>query len=177
MRRKLIVLGLALTLSVLANLRPGCAVEGADGCYSPRALRLGRLAASRAAEEIVPGGGALPRLRESWRLSLRQPEDSVPALTRAFLSRIPGVVTRSEVRVNGVSLGTVADGEALKEALRVNLYVGRPAAAVSSRYTEELTIAPVFSRSSRGLDESSMLQLIRNLCPVMYVDREGKIIA
>lgn len=177
MRRKLIVLTLALGLVLLANLRPGCCVEGASGRYSPRALHLARLAASRAAEEIIPGGGALPRLRASWRLSLRQPEDSVPALTRAFLSRIPGVTIRSEVRVNGVALGTVADGEALKEALHVNLYVGRPAAAVSSRYTEELSIAPVFTRSDRGMDESRMLQLIGNLCPVMYVDREGKIIA
>jgi len=176
-KRKLIVLTLALVFSVLANLRPGCAVEGTEECYSLRALRLGRLAASRAAEEIVPGGGVLPRLRESWRLSLRQPEDTVPALCRAFLSRIPGIVTRSEVRVNGVSLGTVADGEALKEALRVNLYVNRPTAAVSSRYREELVITPVFTRSDRGMDESSMLQLIGNLCPVMYVDREGKIIA
>ena len=177
MRRKLIVLSLVLGLTLLANLRPGCCVEGASGRYSPRALYLARLTASRAAEEIVPGGGALPGLRQHWGLSLRQPEDAVPALSRAFLSRIPGVTTRYEVRVNGVALGTVADGEALKEALRVNLYVDRPLAAVSSRYTEELTIAPVFSRSSRGLDESSMLQLIRNLCPVMYVDREGKIIA
>jgi len=175
-RRKLIVLTLVLGLVLLANLRPGCCVEGASGRYSPRALHLARLTASRAAEEIVPGG-ALPRLRASWRLSLRQPEDSVPALSRAFLSRIPGVAIRSEVRVNGVALGTVADGEALKEALHVNLYVGRPAAAVSSRYTEELSIAPVFTRSDRGMDESRMLQLIGNLCPVMYVDREGKIIA
>ena len=108
MRRKLIVLTLVLGLTLFANLRPGCCVEGADGYYSPRALRLARLTASRAAEEIVPGGGALPRLRVSWRLSLRQPEDAVPALSRAFLSRIPGVTVRSEVRVNGVALGTVA---------------------------------------------------------------------
>ena len=177
MRRKLIVLALAAMLMLLANLRPGCCVEGAAGRYSPHALHLARLTASRAAEEIVPGGGALPQLRQRWRLSLRQPENGVSALTHAFLSRIPGVATRYEVRVNGVALGTVADAESLKEALRVNLYVGRPAAAVSSRYTEELSIAPVFTRSDRGMDESRMLQLIGNLCPVMYVDREGKIIA
>ena len=117
-----VLLLLALLALLGAHLHPQyrVSVEGAElpGCYSAAALRQGLRAAEEAAGEILRYEAKMPALERRLRLKLRPAGDDIPALTAALLRPVSGITLADAVYVNGVPLGTVADGERFCERLR-----------------------------------------------------------
>ena len=116
MRKTRVALLLLALLALLgAHLHPQyrVSVEGMElpGRYSAAALREGRRAAEEAAGEILRYEAKMPAVERRLCLSLRPAGDDVPALTAALLRPVSGIGEADAVYVNGVRLGTVADGE------------------------------------------------------------------
>lgn len=180
MKQKLALGVLALLLTVGANLHlcRHVSVSGAevDGSFSPDGLDRAVLTAERTAEELLPGEAALPAYRLRYSLSLRPAEDDTAALSDALLRGTDGLCVEDAVFVNGVALGHVADGAALEEALRVQLYAGRPSGAVNGRYTEEIALRGVYTRAGTETKMEDMLLLVGGMCPVLYTDAEGRVV-
>lgn len=170
---------LALLLLFAAHLRPCCRVsvegERLTGRYSLTQVRAACEAASQAAEELLPGEAILPRPRTALRLSLRCPDGETAALTDALLRRVEGVTEADMVRVNGGSLGTVADGSALLEELRETIRSGMPAGAVVGKLSGRLQIHPVYTREGFPRESADMLASILEAAPAFYVDGSGKL--
>ena len=150
-RSHMLLLALALLFLLGANLRVQyrVSVDGTrlPGSYSASVLREGRLAATEAAEEILRYEAKTPACEARVRLSFRRAENDVQALTEALLRRTSGVAEADAVLLNGTRLGTVADGEALCEALRETLRGAMPAAAASGNISGQIELRRVYTRA------------------------------
>lgn len=180
MRKRLWMGVFALLLTAAANLHVGCRVSVAgqpvEGLFSPAAVADSRALAGRVAEEILLTDETAPRCQVRRCLTFLPPSEEPAAVTDALLRATEGIAVRQQVRVNGLSLGHVADGEALDAALRRYLYGSRPAGAVNARYTEEITTRGVYTRLGRDTTTEDMLLLVTGCCPVLYTDKDGVVI-
>ena len=95
------------------------------------------------------------------------------AVYAALLDAAPQVGHGAAVRVNGMYLGCVRDGEALKNALRSRLYADMPTGAVYGRYCEELDISAQYTRVGCYTPQSDMLLLLGGLTSTVYADETG----
>ena len=138
----------------------------------------GRGALARAgeiAEEILGSAGhALPPGETAF-LTLRRADGEAATLTEALLERTEGIQTAAEVRVNGIRLGNVEDGEALERALQRSIRGQMPLKAVSGGISGRLELRPVYTRVGSCTPYSDMVLLITGVAPVIYLDPEGKL--
>lgn len=178
MLKRYMLLFAALVFAVGAHLRPCCEVEigglpAASG-LSPRAVSLAVRCAGDAAEEILREGARLPEVRRRTRLRFSRPSGDAGALTDALLRATEGVARRDEVRVNGVRLGWVADGQALREALRGYIADTLPTWASGGVISAELGIRRLYTRDGYLTAQGDMLLLITGAAPVFYYDQTGR---
>ena len=177
--KKLMLCALSLLLLLLGNLRLGCtmSINGRtlEGLYSPRDVKKAEQTALAAAEELVYGKALLPEIEKSWSLNIVPPMGGRMKLTDALLSSCPGVKKGDGVYVNGVFLGTVADGELLKEKTRDFIYSQMPNAAVFGSISGELDIKTVYTRKNHDTNYDDMLLLISGMAPVIYTDEYGRL--
>lgn len=178
-RRRALILLLGLALLLAANLRPTCAVtvagETLPGRYGLRQTERCEAIARETAEEILGQEALLPEPALRVGLSLRRADGEDAVLTDALLRAVPGVAVAEEVRVNGVRLGTVADGQALVRALERSIRGQMPLAAVSYSLSGRLELSRVYTRSGKCTPDSDMILLITGMAPVVYVDADGKL--
>ena len=177
--KKLALLGLALLGLVAAHVQPlyRLSLNGRtlEGLYSAADIRQAWQAASAAAEELLPEALARPRLQRQLRLSLRDGDGDPAALTDALILAYPGITLADGVFVNGVRLGTVADGRQLTAQLRQFILDRMPNAAVFGNISGRLEIRPVYSRAGHETADQDMILLISGMAPVVYVDKDGKL--
>ena len=170
---------LALLALLGAHLHPQyrVAVEGAElpGCYSASALRQGLRAAEEAAGEILRYEAKMPALERRLCLKLRPAGDDIPALTAALLRPVSGLTLADAVYVNGVPLGTVADGERFCERLRDSIRTQMPLAAVSGNISGRLELRRVYARADAAADDADMVLLVTGMAPVIYLDQNGRL--
>lgn len=175
-----VLLVLALLALLGAHLHPQyrVSVEGAElpGCYSAAALRQGLRAAEEAAGEILRYEAKMPALERRLRLKLRPAGDDIPALTAALLRPVSGLTLADAVYVNGVPLGTVADGERFCERLRDSIRTQMPLAAVSGNISGRLELRRVYARAEASTDDADMVLLVTGMAPVVYLDGSGKLV-
>ena len=180
MRGKLSLCLGALLLLFAASLHPvyRISVDGqpVPGFFSPAQLRAAETAARDTAEELSRGEAALPEARLRYTLRLR-PADGEPAvLTDALLRAVDGIAVTDSVRVNGVPLGTVEDGNEMLELLRREIRSGMPEGAAVGNLGGRLQVFPVYSRPELAEDKEEMVRRITALAPVFYLDRQGKLV-
>ena len=113
--------------------------------------------------------------RARLRLRFRPAGDDVPALTAALLHPISGLALADAVYVNGVPLGTVADGERFCERLRDSIRTQMPQAAVSGNISGRLELRRVYTRADANVDDADMLLLVTGMAPVIYLDPSGRL--
>ena len=173
-------LAAALLFLFAAHLQPCCRVtldgQYVPGLYSPAAVRAGFRAARAAVEELLPGGAEHPTLRVGIRLRLRPAEDSAAALSEALLLRTDGVAEADGVRVNGVALGAVSNGEALIEALRETIRAAMPDGAAVGNLGGTLSIRRVYTRSGCEKESAALVTQILRLAPAFYLDENGRLV-
>ena len=175
---------LALLLALLAllavHLHPQyrVTVDGAPlpGTYSPSALKESLRAAEEAAEEILRYNAKLPVTERRLCFCFHPAADEKDALTSALLHAISGVTLADSVYVNGVRLGTVADGQKLCEMLRASILGRMPTAAVSGNISGRLELRRVYTRADSNSSYEDMLRLITGMAPVIYLDGSGKLV-
>lgn len=174
-----VLLLLALLALLGAHLHPQyrVSVDGAElpGCYSAAALRQGQRAAEEAAGEILRYEAKMPAVERRLRLGLRPAEDDVKALTAALLRPVSGIKEADAVYVNGVRLGTVADGERFCERLRDAIRSQMPLAAVSGNISGRLELRRVYARADANTDDADMVLLVTGMAPVIYLDQNGRL--
>ena len=177
MFKRLLLLLLALCLTAAAHLRPDreFLLDGGEtlSC-SPHAARLALQAAEAAAEEILPGRAAPPRLRQRLRLTLCARSEDPRPLADAILRETEGIVVRDEVRVSGRRLGFVADGAALREAIGTYIAGTLPTWACGGVLSGELTIRSCYTREGYLTPDKDMILLVTGMAPVFYFDGMGK---
>ena len=177
--KKLALLGLALLGLLAAHVQPlyRLSLNGKplDGLYSGEDIRLAQQAASAAAEELLGGDALPPVLTRQPQLRLRGSDGDRALLTHELILAYPGLVLADGVFVNGVRLGTVADGALLAARLRQSILDQMPSAAVFGNISGKLEIRPVYSRAGHETNDRDMILLISGLAPVVYVDRDGKL--
>lgn len=172
MRRRIMLLSLALLLVLASNLHPCCQVyingEKLDGLYSPRNLAVGLCAARLAADEITPLSAELPRVSKRWRLSLSYPSGEIKTLTDSILRETTGVAAATAVSAAGEKLGYVKSGQILLERLHEALSAAPYNNAADARLEYPLVFNDVYTRTSWLIDYSGMLALIKSAVPVIY---------
>ena len=77
--------------------------------------------------------------------------------------------------MNGVFLGTVADGQLLREKTRDFISSQMPNAAVFGAISGELEIKTVYTRKNHHTNYDDMLLLISGMAPVIYTDEYGRL--
>lgn len=177
---KKIVLGcFALGLMLLTNLHPGCTIsvngEEIRGLYSYRDAKYCQELAELTAEEVLETLAVGPDIKKKWSLSIIPPMGGKIYATDAILSAYPGVKRADGVYVNGVFLGTVQDGEVLKEKTRTFITSQMPNAAVFGSISGDLEISPVYTRKNSFTNYDDMLLLISGMAPVIYTDEYGRL--
>lgn len=179
LRVKTLLMALALGLALSSHLRPVYRIsvqgEALPGRYSLQQARAGLAQAREIAEEILGSADALCTPEKRLCLSLRRADGEAAALTEALLERTEGIQTAEEVRVNGVRLGNVEDGEALQRALQRSIRGQMPLRAVSGSISGRLELRPVYTRAGSCTPDSDMVLLITGMAPVIYLDPEGKL--
>ncbi|MBQ7895934.1 MAG: hypothetical protein IJ364_05195 [Oscillospiraceae bacterium] len=179
MWKKILLCCLSLSLLLLSSLRLGCtlSINGRqlEGVYAPKDIERAELVALAAAEELLSGHAMLPEIEKSWSLSIIPPMGGRIFACDALLSACPGVKKGDGVYVNGVFLGTVADGKLLKEKTREFISSQMPNAAVFGSISGELEIATVYTRKNHDTNYEDMLLLISGMAPVVYTDEYGRI--
>ena len=179
--KKGICMILALLLTASANLHVCARLSEDSGAvselFSLGACVRGLRAAEAAAAELSDGLGAPPGLKAGLVLSVPPPTTEVGKVSDFLLRHTPGVALRAACRVNGLYIGCTAEEDKLREALRRHIFGTRPPGAVSGRYTEEISIHPVYTRPGRESTAEDLCMLVTGLVPVMYTDGEGKVIA
>ena len=80
-----------------------------------------------------------------------------------------------QVEVNGVRLGTVADGERLLLTLERSIRGQMPLRAVTANLGGRLELQRVYTRSGCDTPDADMVLLITGMAPVVYVDADGKL--
>ena len=178
-RRRALILLAALVLLLAANLRPSYSVTVAGtqlpGRYGLRQTERCAALARETAEEILGREPLLPEPELHLRLSLGGADGDDARLTDALLRATPGVAVAEEVRVNGIRLGTVADGQTLVRALERSIRGQMPLAAVSYSISGQLELRRVYTRAGSCTPDSDMILLITGMAPVVYVDANGKL--
>ena len=179
LRRKILLMALALVLVLSSHLRPVFRItvqgETLPGRYSLQQARSGEAHAREIAEEILGSTDTLCLPEKRLCLTLRRADGEAAALTEALLERTEGIQTAAEVRVNGIRLGNVEDGEALERALQRSIRGQMPLRAVSGSISGELELRPVYTRAGSFTPDSDMVLLITGMAPVIYLDPEGKL--
>ena len=179
LKKKLLLLALALLLLPGANLRPcwQLRVDGRalEGLYSTKDVKRALRLSQTLAEELLPEPVQAPRLERRLRLRLHSVRGDLPQLSDALLRAYPGIVLADGVFVNGVPLGTVRDRDALCLALRDSILDRMPDAAVVGSLSGQLRIRPVYSRAGHETNDADMVLLISGMAPVIYLDREGRL--
>ncbi len=179
MKKKLLLLALALVMLLSANLRPCYAlqVDGAEleELYSPAQLRRCEQKALEAAEELLSGPAELPRAERKLALRFQPARGDEAALTKALLLSVPGLCPADEVLINGTRLGTVEDGRELFERLRQSILNQMPNAAAVGNLSGRLQTRRVISREGAQTNYEDMILLITGMAPVIYVDNNGKL--
>ena len=180
MRRNYIRVLLALLLLGAVHLRPVCRVtvdgQPLEGFYAPGQLRAATEAARETAEELLAAETELPVLHAAYRLHLHPADGSTEALTDALLRMTPGVTVADSVRVNGIPLGTVADGSAMLEQLRDTIRSDMPDGAAVGNLGGRLQVFPVYSRAGHECGSWDMILNIMSLAPVFYLDGQGRLV-
>ena len=178
-RRRMLVLGLILLLTLSSHLRPSYRVQVAGqalpGRYRPAQLNAALSAARETAMELLGSEDALPEIDRRFCLSLSSPEGDPALLTDALLRASPGITLSDEVWVNGTRLGTVSDGQSLQRALQRSIRDQMPLAAVQGNISGRLEFKRVYTRAGRDTPEKDMVLLITGMAPVVYVDAQGKL--
>ena len=179
LRVKVLLLALALGLAVASHLRPvyRFTVQGEPlpGRYSLAQAQAGEEQAREIAEEILGTADGLADSKRRFYLSLHPADGDPAALTEALLRGTEGIQTAAEVRVNGIRLGNVEDGEALQRALQRSIRGQMPMKAVSGSISGRLELRPVYTRVGSCTPNSDMVLLITGVAPVVYLDPEGKL--
>jgi hypothetical protein len=178
-RRRARILLAVLLLLLAANLRPSYSVtvagEPLPGRYGRRQTERCAALARETAEEILGEEPLLPEPELQLHLSLRRADGDDAVLTDALLRAVPGVAVAEEVRVNGVRLGTVADGQQLLRALERSIRGQMPLAAVSYSISGRLELRRVYTRAGSCTPDGDMILLITGMAPVVYVDADGRL--
>lgn len=179
LRVKILLMALALGLMLSSHLRPvyRITVEGETlpGRYSLGQAQAGEAQAREIAEEILGSTDTLCRPEKRLCLTLRRADGEAATLTEALLERTEGIQTAAEVRVNGIRLGNVEDGEALERALQRSIRGQMPLKAVSGGISGRLELRPVYTRVGSCTPYSDMVLLITGVALVIYLDPEGKL--
>ena len=180
MRQKWILLILALLMLPLSHLRLSYRVAvgetSLEGRYAPETLRRCRAVAGEAAEEILKGPAEEPGIRRRACWGLRSPDGDPAELTEALLLEVDGVVLADQVIVNGPCLGTVKESSDLFERLRCSIRDQMPNAAAVGNISGRLQTRRVFAREGSQTNYDDMVLLITGMAPVIYVDRDGKLV-
>lgn len=178
-RTQLLPLLLAVAALLCVHLHPQyrVTVDGSrlPGTYSPAALREGMRAAEAAAEEILRYDAKMPETERSLCIRFRPATDEKDALTAALLQSVSGLTLADSVYVNGIRLGTVADGEQLCERLRAAILGQMPTAAVSGNISGRLELRRVYTRADGNMEYDEMVRRITGMAPVIYLDSGGKL--
>ncbi len=178
-RRRRLLLLLALGLVLGSHLRPVYRIrvegESLPGRYSLRQLRVGTEQAGEIGEEILGSAEALPAAEKRLCLTLRRADGDPGSLTEALLRHTRGIQRADEVRVNGIRLGNVEDGESLQRALQRSIRGQMPRRAVSGSISGRLELRRVYTRAGSCTPNSDMVLLITGMAPVIYLDPEGKL--
>lgn len=175
--KRWLLLALALFFAVGAHLRPQWDYEIAGERLVPCGVRASTIAeetAREAAGEILRGAVMPPEVHRRLRLSFRRPKEDARLLSDALLRATEGVVRRDEVRVDGVRLGWVEDGGALREGLRDYIANTLPSWASGGVLTRELSTRPLYTREGYVTDTRDMLLLVTGVAPVFYFDDSGR---
>ena len=96
-------------------------------------------------------------------------------LTDSLLRAVKGVTVSDEVIVNGIRIGTVADGDYLQAALESYIQNQMPLAAVTGNISGKLELRRVYTRAGEDTPYRDMILLITGMAPVVYVDADGKL--
>lgn len=179
LRGKILLMALALGLMLSTHLRPvyRITVQGEElpGRYSLQQARAGFSRAEAIAEEILGSPETLPVREMRLFFTLRRADGDPAALTELLLRFTEGVQEAEEVRVNGVRLGNVEDGESLQRALQRSIRGQMPLRAVSGSISGRLELRKVYTRAGSCTPNSDMVLLITGMAPVIYLDPEGKL--
>ena len=177
MYRKIVLLLAALALTVCSHLRPRLSlyVDGqrVPGTYSAREADRARLAAERAAEEILPGNAEFAREERRWRLSLRAPDGSAAGYTDALLRSAEGITVNDAVYVGGEYLGNVEDREAFLDGLHSYIRNTLPTWAASGSLCREVEFCRQYSRCGSETKQDDMSLVVTGMAPVLYSDGRG----
>ena len=181
MKSRALLISLALLFTLAANLNLVCRV-GVNGnwdetIYSLGDARRAELAATAAAEEILPRRARMPELAYRVFLSFRPSTAGSRHLSARILAEVPGISRFYAVHAAGRSFGVVADRDRLEERLRAALYVSMPRTAVRAGYAEGIELIPVYGRSGSALSPSEMARAVSGVVPAVFLDTEGKRIA
>ena len=179
LRSRVLLTALALGLVLASHLRPvyriTVAGEMLPGRFSLGQAQAGEAQAREITEEILGSADALCRPERHLCLSLRRADGEAAALTEAMLAHTEGIQTAAEVRVNGIRLGNVEDGETLERALQRSIRGQMPLKAVSGGISGRLELQPVYTKVGSCTPYSDMVLLITGVAPVVYLDPEGKL--
>lgn len=178
MLKKTVLLLASLLFAIAAHLRPccDCTLDGvriASG-LSPGSARRAELAVRAAADEILRENATLPALQKHTCLRFTRPSEDVRMLTDTLLRASEGIVLRDEVRVDGVRLGWVADGEALREAVQGYITNTLPAWASGGVLSGEPQIRRLYTRDGYLTAPGDMVLLVTGAAPVFYFDQAGR---
>ena len=178
MYKKATLLFAALLFAIGSHLRP-CYDYELDGVriaygIAPRTASFAELAVRDAAEELLPGNTALPAFHKHLRMRFSKPSADARQLTDTLLRATEGIVLRDEVRVDGVPLGWVADGETLREALSAYISNTLPVWASGGVLSRELAIRRLYTRDGYLTPTGDMVLLITGAAPVFYYDQTGR---
>lgn len=178
MWKKLAFGAAALAFLLLANLNLYCRVsingQELEGLFSPEAVDRCEAIASRAAEEILSGPALMPEAQRRYQLSLFQPDGDELRLSDCILRSVTGVKSVNGVYINGILLGTVADGEELLTRLQGYISGQMPNVAATGSIDGDLQLRQIYSRSNRETNYDDMILLISGMAPVMYFDETGR---
>ena len=179
MWKKILLCALSLLLLFAANLRIGysLSINGTEleGVYSRSDIRKAKYTALEAAEELLSGHALLPEINKTLSLSFVPPKGGRLLATDAILSSCPGIKKGNGVYVNGVLLGTVTDGDLLREKTRDYILNQMPNSAVFGSISGDLEIRPVYTRKNHDTNYDDMLLLISGMAPVIYTDQYGRL--
>ena len=179
MKKRWGILALGLLMLLTANLRPVYRVtvdgQALPGCYTREEIRTCAETVRETAEEILQNSTEAPQMQRKVLLTLRRADGDCTVLTDALLRSVRGVAVSDGVYVNGVRLGTVADGELFCAKLRDAIRNQMPNAAVSGNISGKLQIQRIYTRAGQDTPDEDMVLLVTGVAPVIYVDAEGKL--
>lgn len=176
-----LALGVFALLFALGSNMDLCCRVWVNGCempglYSPFAVDKSRTVASAAAEEIDFRARCKPcGVAEACPVSAPAEGDG-RVLSDAALRSVTGVKLAQGVFINGVFLGCVADGPELFSRLRGFIESQMPSAAVFGNISGEVKVRPIYSRTNQEVDYEDMVLLISGMAPVIYTDKNGKLV-